>query len=146
MDGESQEEEEIELEDRDINLVLEISALHSQVGRDSLVDGPGKLIVQFPGAAGQENGADCQNDRYGDQERLGIGPDVLADEIIFGQLEDGVSDLIHLNGAVDEKTAVVHDQPNDLNGIFHAQGIPYEQQLIEKAKNVQGEEGRDCSR
>ena len=120
LDGESEKEEKIEFQEGDVNLVLKVATLHSQVGRDALVDGPGKFVVKFPGACGKEDRADRENAGNSDQEWLGVGPYVLADIIVLGQAQNGVSDLVHLNGAVDEQANIVHNQSDNLDGVFHA--------------------------
>lgn len=59
-------------------------------------------------------------------------------KISLGEVKYGFFDLLHLNGTIDEKTDVVHDESNDLNGVFHAQGIPHEEKLIQEAENIEG--------
>lgn len=136
LDGESEEEEKVELQEGDIDLILKIASLHPQIGRDALVDCPGKLVVELPGAACHQECSQCQNARDGNQKGFCITPDLFVDEVVFGQFKDGLFDLLHLHCAIDEEANIVHDQANHLDGVFHAQRIPNEDELVDEAENV----------
>jgi hypothetical protein len=51
--------------------------------------------------------------------------------------------LSHLDGAVDEKTEIARTQTNHLNGVFHAQCVINQDQLVDKTETVESEEGGD---
>ena len=136
LDGEAEEEEKVEFQQCDIDLVLEIASFHSQVGRDALVDGPGKFIVEFPGAAGQKSRSHSNDSGYGDQERLCVAPNLCLDEVVLRQLKHSVLDLRDLDRTVNKQANIVHDQANDLDSILHSQSIPDQEQLVEEAEYV----------
>lgn len=59
------------------------------------------------------------------------------------QAIDGIVNLIHLNCGIDQQPHIVYAKSDDLNGILQSKGIPDQYQLVEEAKDVEGEEGRD---
>lgn len=59
------------------------------------------------------------------------------------QFFNDIVELIDLNRSVDEKAHVQTDKADDLNGIFHAEGIPNQDQLVDEGKNIEGKECGD---
>lgn len=56
LNSETQEEKEVEFQQRDVNLIGQIPTLHAEICADMLVNGPRELIVEFPRNARQQNG------------------------------------------------------------------------------------------
>lgn len=54
-----------------------------------------------------------------------------------------ILDLVKLDAGVDEDADVVHDEANDLDGVFEAQGVPDEDELVEVPEDEDGEIGGD---
>ena len=74
----AKEEEEVEFQKSDVDLKRQISPLHSKVGRDVFVDGPRKFIVELPRCHREEDAAERQDARYGNEEWLCLAPDCVA--------------------------------------------------------------------
>lgn len=83
-----------------------------------LVDRPRKFVIQFPGNDGHEHCAQSQDTRNRHEERFGIGPIIRRNIVEYNQLIDGVLDLFHLHGGVDEQPDIVDAETNDLNCVF----------------------------
>lgn len=159
MDGEGQEEEKVKFQKRNVDLgssqllvvegdddaylVGQIALLQARVSTDALVDGPGELVVQLPGLKSEEDGGDGHENGQGDEHGLDVVPEVLGDEGGGVQDVSSVFDLVELDGGIDQNAHVVHDQANDLNGVFQAQGVPDEEQLVDVAEHEDGKVGRD---
>ena len=103
LHSESEEEEKVEFEQGNVDLKGQISSLHSQVGRDMLVNGPRKFVVELPGTNGKQRGADGQDTGYGNEKWLRLAPNGKINIPSCGQLKDGL--LLH--GAVDEQTDII---------------------------------------
>lgn len=56
---------------------------------------------------------------------------------------DGLVNLIDLDGSVDHQGQVCDANADNLNGVLHAKGVPDEHQLVQKAEDEEGQEGRD---
>jgi hypothetical protein len=67
---------------------------------------------------------------------------MLIRQSSFELIRRGI-ELIPLNTGVDEETNVEHTEAYHLNRVFHAQGIPHEDQLINHPEDVQSQESRD---
>lgn len=163
MDGEAQEEEEIELQQRDVNLnrdrlvtepkegvghdtnlVSQIAALHLQISADVLVDCPRELVVEFPCHKCHQECAQSHNTRNDDQERLGLIPDVQLNLVHIVQGCHGFSNLLHLDRSVDQESDVTDTQSDDLNCILHSQRIVDQHQFVEETEAIEGKESGDC--
>lgn len=103
------------------------------------VDSPCKLIVQLPGDEGKDDGGYSHEDGQGDEHGLDLGPEIIRDEVVLVQGLDRIPDLILLDGGIDENANVVDDESDDLNGVFHAQSIVYEYQLVDVSEHEYGE-------
>ena len=97
LDGETDEEEEIELQEGDIHLaiklikcvislprearariaylIVEKSLLHAVISSDVLQDIPSKFLIQFPRDVTHGNRDECEYARDANQDRLHILPD-----------------------------------------------------------------------
>ena len=125
------------------HLICEVSALHSQISADVFIDGPGKLIVEFPGHDHHQQGAHGDHDGNDDQEGLSFAPHVGVDGTVDGQVGDGIFDLLDLHGSIDQKTEIAHTDSDDLDGVFQSEGVVDEHQLVDETETVEGQEGRD---
>jgi hypothetical protein len=146
LHGKSKEEKKVEFEKGDVDLKGQIPSLHAEVGRNVLVDGPCKFVVQLPRRNREEASTNSQNNGYGNEKWLRLAPNCKVD--IGGPCQDynRLVNLLHLHGAVDEKTNIIHAQTDDLNSILETQSVPNEDKLVEETKYVKGEEGRDSAR
>lgn len=156
LHSKGQEEEEIKLEQGDVNLdgvsmqqgegcdscpylVRQVASLESGVGTDALVDGPRELVVQLPGLECERKGSDRHENWQGDQHGLHVFPKLLGNEGILVQRVCSILDLIELDGGIYENTHVVENEPDDLNGVLQAQGVPDEEQLVDVAEHEDGQ-------
>lgn len=112
-------------------LIRQIPALEPQVGADVLIDSPGKLVIQFPGDEGHQDGAKSHQTGLHDQEWLDIGPECQVDHVILLQLHDGVVNLVHLDRGVHQDSDVVDAETDDLNGVLKAEGIVDQDHLVD---------------
>jgi hypothetical protein len=144
LDGETQEEEEIKLQEGDVNLVSEVTALHLQIRADMLVDSPRELVIEFPSDKSHQQCPQGHNARNDDEERLRLVPHIQLDLVHIIKGCDSFSNLLHLHSAIDQETDIANTQPNDLNGILHPQSVIHQDQFIEETKTIEGEEGGDC--
>jgi len=122
-------------------LVSEIAPLESGVGTDALVDGPCKLVIQLPGLKSKKDGRNGHEDRQSNQHGLDVFPEVARNKGAIVEVVGRVPDLVELDAGIDENADVVDDDSNDLNGVFEAQGIPHEHQLVDVAEHEDGEKG-----
>jgi hypothetical protein len=60
------------------------------------------------------------------------------------QVVDRVSDLLHLDRAINQQTHVAQAKADNLNGVLCLQGIIHQDQLVKEAETVQREESWDC--
>jgi len=67
LDGETKAEKEVEFQEGDVDLVGKVAALHTQVGGNVFVDGPGKFVVELVSAECHNNGEKGQDTRDGNQ-------------------------------------------------------------------------------
>jgi hypothetical protein len=88
-----------------------------------LVDGPGELVIELPRDKGEYGSEDTHQDGQSNQHRLNLTPEVFLDEFVPVQSPDSIVDLVVLDPCVQQDTGVVQDHANDLNGVFHSQGI-----------------------
>lgn len=123
LDGEAETEEEVEFEERDVNLVGEVAALQTEVGADMFVDGPGEFVVEFVGRVCHSDGEDADHARQRGHRGL-CGRESL--------------DLSILHTTVDEEANVETNQSDDLDCVFPAQRVPDQNKLIQKGKDVEG--------
>lgn len=146
LDGESEEEEEIEFKESDVDLVIQESLLHPVVSSDRLEDIPSKDLVQLPGNKGHGKGAGGEDAGNGDQEGAYLAPQVLmigGDRPGRAHFLDGDLNLFDLDGGIDHDSQVGDADSNDLNGVLVSQSIPDDNELVEESENEQSEEGRD---
>lgn len=130
MDCESDEEEEVELEERDIDLEGQVPSLHPQIGTDVFVDRPGELIVQFPCDKRQKDSADGDDTRYSNQKGFCIRPDSDINIIVIEETSDRILDLFHLYRSVQQQSDVEQTQPNYLDSIFQSKSVIGQEQLV----------------
>lgn len=99
--------------------------LHTEIGADVLVYGPGKFVVKLPCLEGEQHGEDRDYARHRDQIWVHILPNVSRfGNIVFGrQLLDCSLDLIVLNGSVDKHATIVRGEAKDLNRVLKSQGV-----------------------
>lgn len=127
-------------------LVSQIAPLEPGVSTDALVDGPCKFVIELPGLKSKEESSNGHEDRQSDEHGLDIFPEVTRDKGAVVEVVGRVFDLIELNAGIDENADVVDDDSDDLNGVFEAQGIPHEYQLVDVAEHEDGEKGGDGAR
>jgi hypothetical protein len=108
-----------------------------------LVDGPRKLVVQLPRFKGEKDGRNCHQTGQRDQHRSDVGPELGLDKRLPVQLIGGVSDLVELDGGVDENADIVDDESNDLNRVLQSQSVPHEPELVQVAEHEDGKVGGD---
>jgi hypothetical protein len=114
LDTVAEEEEKVELENRNVHLselvlrkrashglsylIEQIATLHAQIGTDGLVNGPGELLIEFPSGQAQQQGAAGKDANHGERD----GVELLIGPVIDGaaQLTDSVAELDRLHGAV----------------------------------------------
>ncbi len=109
-----------------------------------LQDIPSKFLIQLPGDKTHENRDDCEDTGHADKDGLDALPDVdIFESANILQVGDCVTDLINLNGSVDEKREVRDAKSDDLNGVLCLEGIPHQQEFVDEAEQEQAEEGRD---
>ena len=111
------------------HLIVEESLLHTIIGANLLQDVPGELFVKLPGEEGHDDGYESNYDGDSDQKRVALVPDAARglgslEGIVVGQDLDGITNLIDLKGTVDEESKIRQVNPDDLDGVLHAQGIP----------------------
>jgi len=130
LNGEANEEEEVELQESDENLEGEVTLLHAKVGTDMLVDAPCKLIVQLPADNAHENSRKCDHTRNSDEERSNGAPNVRLHKLlicVLGLIRRqgiiGIIDLVHLNGGIDEHRKVEDADTDDLDRVLKTEGI-----------------------
>lgn len=111
-----------------------------------LVDCPREFVVQLPCHEGYQDGTQPNDARNDDEERLRLRPDGFRDGAILRQHVDRRSNLLHLDGAIDQQSHVTQTETDNLNGILHPQSIVNQDQLVEETEAVQGQEGGDGSR
>jgi len=105
-----------------------------------LVDGPRKLVVQLPGNEGEDEGCDGHENRVGNQLDANLLPDIVpGDEAVILEDCNSIVDLVELDAGIDENADIVKDKPDDLDGILLAQGIVYEDELVDEAEHEDGE-------
>lgn len=129
------------------HLVVQEPLLHPVVGANVLQDVPRELLVQLPcderHTAGR--GADDAGNR--DQEATNVAPQLVGrHRQRHGELLqdlDGLPDLVHLDGGVDEQGHVGDGHTDDLDGVLHAQGVPHDHDLVQEAEDEECEEGGD---
>lgn len=111
-----------------------------------LVYRPCEFIIQLPCNDSHLHGADGNNARDSNEERLRICPSIGAYLVLFFQIVNRISNLLHLHSSIYEEREVKEAKANDLDGVLESKRIVHKQQLEEKSEDVQGEEGRDCTR
>lgn len=142
MNGEAEEEEEIELEESDVDLreldmsrtsvmyqpylICQEATLHAKIGADMFVDGPGELIVEFPCNEGKYDRKESNDDGNGQEERLDLCPDIVfwcrsVDIVLADQVVDDSANLVQLNRCVHQHSHIVDTQPDDLNSVLQPQ-------------------------
>ena len=109
-----------------------------------LVDCPGEFIVKFPRNECHQECPQPHNTRNDNQERLRLVPDVQLDLVHIVQGCHCLSDLLHLDCAVDQKTDIANTQSNDLNGVLHSKRVVYQHQLVEETEAIEGKERGNC--
>ena len=126
-------------------LIGQIPPLEAQISADVLVDGPCKFIIQLPGDKTENKGSDGHDDGKGNEQRLDLLPKLVDDPVLVVQDSDGVLDLVHLDGGVDQNADIVDDQADNLDSILHAEGIVDQDHLVYISKHEDGEIGGDGS-
>lgn len=82
-------EEKVKLQQRDIHLVGEVSALHLQICADVFVDGPGELGPQFPCKENHTHCPDTQDDRHNDKFDPVYLQQVVGEGVVLDHTADG---------------------------------------------------------
>lgn len=127
-------------------MVDEVAALEAQVCADLLVDGPGEFLVQFPGDEAEEGGAESDYAGHGDQVWPHRDPQievVFLDVVLLEEGGDGIADLVHLDGRVDQDCQVVGADADDLDGVLLVQRVVHEHELVDEAEDEEGEVAGD---
>lgn len=109
------------------------SLLHTIIGPDLLQNIPRKFLIKLPGAHAHGNSGDADDRGDGiEKGRAGL-PYRLMDRLVpknvlieASELINGSVNLVDLENGIDEESQVGNAQPNDLNGVLPAQGIPRE--------------------
>jgi hypothetical protein len=140
LDDEAQEEEEIELEKGDVNLVVKETLPHPVIGTDSLEDIPGKFLVKFPADEAHADSSKSNDGRNSHKIRPHLfpnGSDCFArlESTVLLQNSQGLSDLVDLNGRVNQHSQVGNANTDSLDGVLHAQGIPDDDQFVKETEN-----------
>lgn len=123
------------------NLVVEEALLHAVVGADLLQYVPGEFLVQLPRYVCERYRGDGDDTRDGDEEGSTPQPDVVFAQVIGPdgtvRLEqiNGISDLVDLQSRVGQQGRVAYAEADDLNGVFAAQSVPYQYQLVDKGED-----------
>ncbi len=125
---------------------MEETLLHAVVCANVLEDIPGEFLIQLPGAKGHADGGESNNGRNGDEKGLDVAPEFMRGDVVaesIGAAKNGNSrlNLVDLDGGIDEHGQVGDADANDLNRVFHAEGIPDDDQLVEETKNEESEKG-----
>jgi hypothetical protein len=116
-----------------------------------LINGPCKLIVELPGNKGHDQGSDTEetwhsNQKWSDDWPYEVGPQNIGDTIAgrsVVQVDDSTTDLVNLDGGINEKGQVEDAKANDLNGILQSKRIIHENILIDKSKDEERQVGRN---
>lgn len=124
------------------------SLLHAIICSNVLQNIPRKFLVQFPCNKRHTHGHEADDGGNRDEKRLQFGPEFLRGDIgikspVTRQDVDGHLNLIHLKGSVDQHSQVGNADTNDLNCVFHAKGVPNDDQFVQETKDEESQEGRD---
>lgn len=127
------------------NLKGEESSSHAEVCADVFVDRPGKFIIKLPRDKDQHHREEADDDWTCPQEWLDVFPNWIGrqDVVDAFQFVNCPSDLIHLDGRIDQHANVVDAQTKDLNRVFQSERIPDEDNLIQESEDEEGEVGWD---
>lgn len=101
-------------------LVNEVTSLQAQVGRDVLVNCPGKFVIQFPRDETECYRTQRKNAGHCDQERLNIMSKARFNLSSLVQDLNGAINLVVLDGSVYKETQVVKTKSDDLNRVLEA--------------------------
>jgi hypothetical protein len=126
------------------DLIGKVSPLQAKVCTDMLVNGPCKLVIEFPCDKCKQNGTQTHDTGQCDKIGAYMFPKMWLNEIVDIQRRYGVADLVKLNSGVDEKSDVVEHETYDLNRVLEAECIPNKNQLVDEAEHENGKIGRNC--
>lgn len=125
-------------------MVIKEPLLHPVVGANGLENIPGKDLVELPGDEAHGNSAGRKDTGNGNEERPHIFPHILATtDQRAGRFHFLHSDLnlLDLDGGVDHDGEVGNAHADDLNGVLHTEGIPDNDDFVQKGKDEESEEG-----
>ncbi len=113
-----------------------------------LVNGPRKLIIEFPCNKCKAHCSNSNQDWDCNQVGLYLWPQQLTfNEVTWAlllvQIEHSLLNLLDLYRRVDQHAKVIKTQSNDLNRILETQGIINENELIYEAEDKECEVRRD---
>lgn len=111
-----------------------------------LVYRPCEFIIQLPCDYSHLHRADGNNARNSNKERLRICPSIGAYLAVVLQVRNSICNLLHLHSSIYKECEVEEAKANDLDGVLESKRIIHKQQLEKEPEDVQGEEGRDCTR
>lgn len=66
------------------------------------------------------------------------------ESVVTEQNIDGARDLVDLDSGINQEGQVGNANANDLNGVFHAQSIPNNNQFVKEAKNEESQKSWYC--
>lgn len=117
----------------------QVSPLHTQIRGDVFVDGPRKLIVQFPGNSREQHEAKRDDAWNSDQVRVHVVPKVVANLLLASQNVDGIFDLVRLDGGIGQEGQVRYTYADDLNRVLQPQRVVCKTELVQESEDKEGE-------
>ena len=114
LDAKGDEDEKVKLEERHVDLVVEVAAFEAAVGTNLVVDLPAKLFPHVPAEHDKSDFRNADHDRYRASKYLnrdGLGR-AFSDTI-----SEDASDFRDLDDGVDEEAGVEDDETNDENRV-----------------------------
>lgn len=153
LNGEADEEEEIELQKGNIDLqpllvtfrcgprvqgaylVVKESLLHPVVSPYVLQNIPSELLIQLPGNETEADSTDGNNAGNSNQNALYILPNIeILNSILSFQDRDSFVHLVNLNRGINHQGEVCDTNSDDLNRILDAESVPNEDKFVKKAE------------
>ena len=91
------------------------------------IDCPSEFIIKLPSYESHEDRPYCNNARNGNKERSRVWPSIGFDPAFLGEIGDGILNLVHLHGGVDEESEVEETKADYLNRVLEAQSVVHKE-------------------